>query len=1648
MRTPRRSRAATAALATALTAVLAGSVLVAAPASAATAWDPYSEGLQNSNESLGYPTFTNGASAIPPTTATYDPTVSHLGKIYAADLAAGAGSAPGKDFWLDRMLSRDGVQPDEPGGLDFTTDQPANVDYDNNGVFFSRGRAVYMQNSDAGLGFRGRIAYIEDLGQSGSTLTASVNGAAVSLTENQAKRHNTPSYWYSEYTGGGLLVKQTKFISRQNVAVERLQISTTDGSTKTVALRAESGLARTAAGSELTGSVTTANNVTQVSTRYSGDGFGVDGTALTRTVSASATAADVKLQLGFTTTEIPESTTEFQSIAAATPQAAFTTQTTSYNTWWVENIPYLETPSGEIDKTLFYRWWLLRTNFLDAQVPGNDYQFPTSMEGVFGAAYNNAIVLTAGMFIEDMKYFRDPSSAYGTWLSAGETARESRYIDNPGNPAHWNSSYTNYISEAAWNSYALHGGDAAIADKLATYAEDDVAGQLAEFDKNKNNLLEYSNPALTGNDVDAVSFSWRNRDAWNSYPMDRPESAYLYSGAVAAAEAYRLAGDTAGADRMTAKAEAIKKSVLDVLWEDKRSTADEAGFFGNMIKASYSDGSSGLAAGSKIPWKEVNMYYPYTVGLMPKPGDADFDQKYLDAFRLFVDSEQYAPFPFYTANQKDAKARALRDAGSGKHYSNNFSTINSTVMFRLLSSTLRDYPNSYLTSDYYKKMLYWNAWASYEKGDVTRQNENEFWSHGSAADGGSIKYRSWIHQTQLGTTNFTVVEDAMGLQARTDSVLELSPIDIDWDHFTANNLKYHDKDLTIVWDEPGGTRHYGDTPEGYSVYLDGKRAFTIDSLVPVEFDTVTGEVTTDATVLFSAANAVKPAQDVRFASTDRVVDLLGKAGVDVDPTTSSAPELAQGTTATASYSAGGNTPSGKSLVPANAVDGSTVNEPFWGTAGSPNASDWLEIDLGSAQKVNQAGIYFYRTSSGTTVQGYSAPKSYSVQYWDGAAWKSVTAQARTPKVPTGNENTVRFADVTAQKFRVLVAHQQGQKTGIKEVQLKNVAAAYTPAENAAPVVSIQRLAVADPSIARFVGTASDDGLPIGELTQAWTVVAKPADSTATFTDAASAATTVRFSKPGSYTLRFTASDTVKQTTLEQVVEVSDVRPLGPEVGSYATPSASYVAPWNRLASINDGETVPGVQTEQTKLWGTYADGARPASQTLTYTWSTPTRLAGAGASFWNDAEQGSGGGVALPASWSLEYLDGTTWKPVALRAGTQYPVNAMGTPSEVAFTPVTTTQLRATFQASRATSGAYSAIGASEFDVYADYPGSFEAVAKRTTVNTPVTLPATVIGVYSDGSRGELRATWDAIPASRFATPGTITATGVLTGSTQAITATISVGDSGSEIASIEQQTATTALGKAPDLPRTAVAVFSGGTGAKESRPVTWDAVAPASYATAGTFTVLGAMAGTTLRPSVTVTVEGGAATAPKAPAAPTVAVAGDAATVSWTAPADGGAAITGYTATVTPTGGAAITKTGTTTSAVFTALPAGTYTASVVATNPVGASAASPTASFTIAAAPALKVTATASTRCISGKVVLTVTAKNEEATPMGMTLRTAYGTKVFTGVKPGSSATQSFTTRLGSIPAGTATVDATATVNGTALTRTVDAPYTARTC
>ncbi|EEP73046.1 extracellular exo-xylanase [Micromonospora sp. ATCC 39149] len=98
--------------------------------------------------------------------------------------------------------------------------------------------------------------------------------------------------------------------------------------------------------------------------------------------------------------------------------------------------------------------------------------------------------------------------------------------------------------------------------------------------------------------------------------------------------------------------------------------------------------------------------------------------------------------------------------------------------------------------------------------------------------------------------------------------------------------------------------------------------------------------------------------------------------------------------------------------------------------------------------------------------------------------------------------------------------------------------------------------------------------------------------------------------------------------------------------------------------------------------------------------------------------------------------------------------------------------------------------------------------------------------------------------------------------------------------------------------------------------------------------------------------------------------------------------------------------------------------------------------------AAPSLPVTASAQARCVGARAYVAVQAHNGHTAPVDITLETAHGTRTFTGVAPGANAYQSFNTRATSVAAGTATVRATGTIDGTTVTTVATANHPAISC
>ncbi|SFT13050.1 discoidin domain-containing protein [Paenibacillus sp. BC26] len=260
----------------------------------------------------------------------------------------------------------------------------------------------------------------------------------------------------------------------------------------------------------------------------------------------------------------------------------------------------------------------------------------------------------------------------------------------------------------------------------------------------------------------------------------------------------------------------------------------------------------------------------------------------------------------------------------------------------------------------------------------------------------------------------------------------------------------------------------------------------------------------------------------------------------------------------------------------------------WTAYESPNATDWVQTDFGSAVTRSSAEIYLYDDGGGVKV-----PSSYKVQYLNGSTWTDAGSQVKSPASPTGNQvNAVTFTSVSASKFRIVFTHQSGSKSGVTEI-------AYGTGSTTPPTDP----PVDPPTTSPLAGTST-----------------------------------------ASYTFHMDEADDVDDGII------------------------SYVnAPHNRWTSYQSPNATDWVQKD--------LSASSTVSQAQIYIYD-------------------DGGGVKAPASYNVQYWNGTAWTNAASQSKSPAAPTG-GQVNTVTFTAVTTSKMRIVF-----TPQSGSASGATEIKYY------------------------------------------------------------------------------------------------------------------------------------------------------------------------------------------------------------------------------------------------------------------------------------------------------------------------------------------------------------
>ncbi|MEV4176469.1 glycoside hydrolase family 43 protein [Nonomuraea sp. NPDC049709] len=135
-------------------------------------------------------------------------------------------------------------------------------------------------------------------------------------------------------------------------------------------------------------------------------------------------------------------------------------------------------------------------------------------------------------------------------------------------------------------------------------------------------------------------------------------------------------------------------------------------------------------------------------------------------------------------------------------------------------------------------------------------------------------------------------------------------------------------------------------------------------------------------------------------------------------------------------------------------------------------------------------------------------------------------------------------------------------------------------------------------------------------------------------------------------------------TMQKVVQTGGPTTPG-NLAATATPSTSYVSPWETLGAINDGHT-PANSADHSH--GAYGNWNHQGTEWLEYRWPTAQTVSRSEV-YWFDDDLG----IDLPASCQVQYWNGSAYVNVPGASGCGV---AAGTFNTTTFSPVSTTRLR------------------------------------------------------------------------------------------------------------------------------------------------------------------------------------------------------------------------------------------------------------------------------------------------------------------------------------------------------------------------------------
>ena len=440
--------------------------------------------------------------------------------------------------------------------------------------------------------------------------------------------------------------------------------------------------------------------------------------------------------------------------------------------WMTVQLPLFTCPDKQLEEMYYFRWWTYRKHIKRL----DDY-----------------ICLT-----EFLPREKPVSSAVGHHLREGRWIHDNAYLDQyllywlrgrDGKP----NDVQNYSSWTVWAAHQRY---------LVNHDKRFIVGMLDDF------IRDYQGWEGKRLAPEGVYWQFESRDAMeDSINGDRKAenrrpsiSSYMYGNAQAIAAVAKLAGKLDVAAEYEAKAASIKKAVQEELWDP------EAKFF----KVRWMDGrlSDAREAIGFIPW-----YFE-----LP-------DRGYEEAWKQLTDPQGFwAPVGLTTAERRHPRFRT-HGTGHSCEWDGAVWPFATAQTLTAMANVLNDYPQTFVTKEDYLKAL--QAYARCQQMDGKPyigeylDEKTGRWLRDDKERG-----RHYNHSTFCDL----IISGLVGVHPRDDDSVDVRPLvpPNAWEWFCLDNVRYHGRLLTIVWDRTGERFGKG---AGLTVFVDGKAVARANGLV-------------------------------------------------------------------------------------------------------------------------------------------------------------------------------------------------------------------------------------------------------------------------------------------------------------------------------------------------------------------------------------------------------------------------------------------------------------------------------------------------------------------------------------------------------------------------------------------------------------------------------------------------------------------------------------------------------------------------------------------------------------------------------------------------------------------------------------------------